>query len=94
MRTIRPPILAHHISRLDIAMDEADAVHRRQRAAQLLSDLRRFLVAEGDVRREQIFERASFDELHPDADAAFRGFRSIDPDDIGDGEAWPVTALR
>ena len=41
--TTRPPVLAHDVLRLDVAMHEAGAVHGRQRAAQIEADERRLL---------------------------------------------------
>ena len=47
-------LLAHHVLRLDVAMDEAGAVDGGERAAQILADERRFARAERRPALQQL----------------------------------------
>ena len=61
-------LLAHDVLRLDVAVHQAGLVDRRQRAAQLLADQRRFARTERTGGSQQLFEGAAADVLHPQTD--------------------------
>ena len=59
--------LAHHVVRLDVAVQEAGGVQRGERPAQVEPDARRLARAHRALRIDEVGERAALDELHPDA---------------------------
>ena len=75
--------LAHDVLRLDVAVDEAAAVNRGERLAEIHADGRRFLSAQRAARAQLVFHRAAVDELHPQAD---------EPLDCS--TPWTTTTLR
>ena len=64
-------LFAHHIGGLDVAMHEPGCVNRREGAAQVEPDERRFASGKRPVLLENVLEREPADELHPEADATF-----------------------
>ena len=90
----RPPALfAHDIVRLDVAVQQAGAMHRGQRAAQVQTDQRGFTRAEGPVRAQQLGERAPLDQLHPESDAAADVIRPVDGRHVRMADCAPAAAL-
>ena len=80
----RPSALfAHDVVRFDVAVQQAGAVHRCQRAAQVQTDQRGFTRAEGAMRPKKLGERASLDELHPESDAAADVIRPVNGRHVG-----------
>ena len=75
-------LLAHHVLRLDVAVDEAAAVDRGERLAEIDADGRRFLGAQRTAGAQLVFHRAAVDELHPQADEVVRPLDAVDDDDV------------
>jgi hypothetical protein len=48
----------------------------------LLPDLGGLMIAKSHMGLEQIFQRAAFDEFHPEAHTPFGEFRPVDPDHV------------
>ena len=63
-----PADLAHDVVRLDVAVQQAGGVERRQRAAQIDADAGHFARAHRPALADHRGERLALDELHPDAD--------------------------
>ena len=55
----------HHVLRLDVAMQQASRMNRRDRLADLGTDTRRFNGGERRALLEDLFERAPADIFHP-----------------------------
>ena len=75
--------LAHDVLRLDVAMQQAGAVHRRERRTQIEADEGRLAGAERASRLDGLLERLAAHELHPQADAAVVLLGAIHLDDVG-----------
>ena len=75
-------VFAHDVLRLDVAVDEAGAVHGGKRAAQIARQGSGLARAERAVRCSQRLERPAADELHPQADAAVADVGAMDGDHV------------
>ena len=75
-------VFAHDVLCLDVAMDEAGRVKRRQRAAQVDPDQRGFPRAERSALLEQLLERRTAHELHPQADALLVDRHAVHGDNV------------
>ena len=63
------PILgSHHVVRLDIAMQQARAVHGGHGTTELEANVHRVSRAERCLLLEDLLERVATNELHPEAD--------------------------
>src|SRR5205085_3199586 len=78
-----PALFAHHIARLDIAMQESRGVHGADRLAQLDADVSSFAGAERSMALEQVRQRFSADEFAPESDASIVPVDSIYRHDVG-----------
>ena len=67
---------------LDVTVDEAGAMHGRERAAQLDADAGNLLRRERSALGELGLERPAFDELHPEAGAAVDALGAVDSGDV------------
>ena len=76
-------LFAHHVGGLDVAMHEPGCVNRREGAAQVEPDERRFARRKRPVLLEDVLEREPADELHPQADTTLDRLRPVDGDDVG-----------
>ena len=72
----------HHVMALDVAMQQTGAVHGANRAAEINADLNGLRYSEAPALLEQLFERASLDELHPQADLVANLLGAVDGDDV------------
>ena len=86
-------LFADDVLRLDVAMDEAGGVDRRQRPAQVLAEQRRLAPAEGALPLEQLFEGVAADELHPQPDAAVVGVDAVHGDHVAVADAGQEPAF-
>ncbi len=77
-----PAFVAHHVVRLDVAVHQAGAVHRRERARQVEADQRRFAGAEGALLAHHLLQRAPANQLHPQADLALPSIRAVNRDHV------------
>ena len=75
---MRPPLFAHDVLRLDVAVQQAGGVNGRQRRAQVQADQRRFRGTERAARLDDLLERFAAHQLHPQADAAVVLLGAID----------------
>ncbi len=62
--------IAHHVLRLDVAMQQAGRVHGGQRFTDVHADERRLARGEPALLLQDLFERPAFDELHPEPGVA------------------------
>ncbi len=62
-------------------MDQTRAVHRGERETDLPADMRRFTVTEPPAR-QQLAQRLSLDEIHPESDAAIVHVGAVHVDDV------------
>ena len=74
--------LAHHVLRLDVTMNEARFMNRRDGAAQVDPDERCLARPEHSACRQHSGEREPVDELHPQPDNAVVLIHSINRDDV------------
>ena len=84
---------AHHVGGLDVAMNQSGAVDRTDRAAQLLSDHRRFGRTERALRRQHLLQRAPLQQLHPQSHALVVHVRAVDEDDVRMADAGKALRL-
>jgi hypothetical protein len=77
-----PAALAQDVLGLDVPVQKACAVDRCECGAEVLTDDRRLRRAEGAARSDDLLERLSADELHPQADASVVLFGAIYVHDI------------
>ena len=73
--------IAHHVLRLDVAMQQAGRVHRGQRFAHLGPEQRRLAGAEPALLLDDLLERRALDQLHPEAGEAGGAGRAEHRDD-------------
>src|SRR5262245_58804523 len=74
---------AHHVGRLQIAVDEPLAVDGGEGAAELHADRRGLLRRERTVATDDLLQRASAEELEAEADVAVPVEDGVDADDVG-----------
>ena len=74
------PIRPHDVVRLDVAVQQAGAVHRGEGPAQIQSDDCRFAGAERPLLADDRVERPPLDQFHREADLVANPFRAKDPD--------------
>ena len=75
--------VAHHVVGFDVAMQQAGAVHRGERFADVEADQRGFARAEAAALLENLFERLPLDQLHPQPDHAFGARGAVDRHHVG-----------
>ncbi len=75
--------VAHHVVGFDVAVQQARAVDGGERFADVEADQRRFARAEAAALLEDLFERLSLDQLHPQADHAFGARGAVDRHHVG-----------
>ena len=73
----------HDVLRLDVAMQHAGCVHRRNRLTEVDANLNGFRPSEHLAAVDEVFERAAADELHPESDSIANLFRAVDRHDVG-----------
>src|SRR5439155_11556334 len=86
--------LAHHVLRLDVAMEEAGVMHGRERAADAEPDQRRLMSAEGPPLLQQLVEPPALDELHPESHPAIDALGSVHGDDVRMSDAGQEASFR
>ena len=73
---------AHHVVRLDVAVQQPGLVHRGHGTAQIDADERSLLCAEHAAGGERLLERQTLDELHPETDGLVVLIDAVDRHDI------------
>ena len=68
-----------HVARLDVAMQDAALVRRRQRVTQLEADVHRVGHADRATHGQDPFQRAAFQELHHEVWRAVFGLARVEP---------------
>ena len=76
-------LVAHHVLRLDVAMQQPFLVHRAQRATKLDADLGRLGRLERTVGVQFLLERAPLDDLHPETHPPIDPIGTVNGDDPG-----------
>ena len=89
-----PADFAHDIVRLDVAMQQASRVERRQGAADVDADAGHFTGAHRSALLHDLGEGLPLDELHPDADALLVLLCAVDGDDVWMVDASEMLRLR
>ncbi len=77
-----PIVSQHHVLGFDVAMQKTGVVHGSNRATELDADLDSLSYSEAPALLEDLFERTSLDELHPQADLASDTLRAVDGHDV------------
>ena len=72
----------HHVVGLDVAMQKTSVVHGSNRATELDADLDGLRHSEAPALLENLFERTSLDELHPQADLVSDSLGAVDGHDV------------
>ena len=85
--------LAHHVVRLDVAVDQPLGVDGGERAAQRPADDDRLVGAVGAARVDLGGQRPAVHELHPQADTALVLVGAVDDDDVGMLDAGEYAAF-
>ena len=88
-----PAILAHDVLRLDVAVDQACGVHRRQRPAEIHADDCRFVRSEWSLLTDDLLQRPPLDVVHPETDASVEAIRAEDGHDVRMSHACEETSL-
>jgi hypothetical protein len=78
-----PVFGSHYVVRLDIAVQQAGAVHRRYRSTELETNVDSFGSADYLPLVEDLLERVAANELHPQADLVTNLLCAVDADDVG-----------
>ena len=89
-----PATLAENIARLDVAVQQSGGVDGRQGAGHVNADEQRLLGAEHAVARQDLVERLSFEQFHPDAAGAIVLVGAEDADDMRMIESSEESAFR
>jgi hypothetical protein len=83
----------HDVVRLDVAVQQAGFVHRRDGTTQIDADPYRFTRRDRSVMTHTLGERPSTHELHPDADGVPGLLGAVDRDDVVVADAGEETTL-
>ncbi len=77
-----PARSAHHVGGLDVAMDQAERVDRRERAADLDADARRLVGRPHAALFDQLLQRDAIDQLEAELEAALALLDRVDADHV------------
>ncbi len=78
-----PADFAHHVGRLDVAVDQAMRVQRRHGTADVDADAGRLASAHRAAGGDGVGQRLAVDQLHPQAGLARVVLDAVDGDDVG-----------